>query len=130
VLEGRVRKIETQVRVTVQLVDVETEGPIWASSFYDRFDDLLQLEDSISAQVAEALIPQLSGNERKSLAQRGTTSAKAHEAYLRGRWYWNKHTEDSMPQALVLFTEAIAEDPQYARAHAGIADYYIALGAR
>jgi eukaryotic-like serine/threonine-protein kinase len=130
VLEGRVRKIENQVRVTVQLVDVETKGPIWASSFYDRFDDLLQLEDSISAQVAEALIPQLSGNERKSLAQRGTTSAKAHEAYLRGRWYWNKHTEDSMPQALVLFTEAIAEDPQYARAHAGIADYYIALGAR
>ena len=130
VLEGRVQKARNRVRVTVQLVSLRTHGPVWAGSFDEQFEDLLKVEDSISAQVAQALVPQLTGEERERLAP-GTTSAKAHEAYLRGRWYWSRHTEDSLPQALVLFfTEAVAEDPSFGRAHAGIADYHLALGIR
>jgi len=79
--------------------------------------------------VAQALIPQLTGEEREQLSRRGTASAKAHQAYLRGRWYWSQHTEDGRAKALISFMQAIAEDPRYAQAHAGVADYYIQLGA-
>jgi tetratricopeptide (TPR) repeat protein len=70
----------------------------------------------------------MTGEEKSDLARRGTASAKAHQAYLRGRWYWSRFTEEALPHALVQFSDAVAEDPGYARAHAGIADYHIALG--
>ncbi|HEX5230350.1 MAG TPA: protein kinase [Bryobacteraceae bacterium] len=128
VLEGRIRKANGRVRVTVQLVETDAQSPVWADTLDEPFEDLLKVEESISERVAQALIPRMTGEERNDLARSGTTSAKAHQAYLRGRWYWSQHTEEAMPQALVLFTEAVTEDPRYARAHAGIADYHIALG--
>lgn len=127
VLEGRIHRSGNHVRVTVQLVRVRTGAPVWAAHFDEEFHDLLKLEDSISGQVALALIPQLTGEERERLGRQGTANPKAHEAYLRGRWYWNAHTEEGRAKALVSFMEAIAEDPRYARAHAGIADYYLQL---
>jgi serine/threonine protein kinase/Tol biopolymer transport system component/tetratricopeptide (TPR) repeat protein len=130
VLEGRVQKSEDRVRTTVQLVHVDTRKPIWAGSFEERLHDLLKVEDSIAEQVAQALVPQLTGEEREQLARPGTVSAQAHEAYLRGRFHWSKLTDESLAQALVCFMQAIAEDPLYARAHAGVADYYIQLGIR
>jgi serine/threonine protein kinase/Tol biopolymer transport system component/tetratricopeptide (TPR) repeat protein len=130
VLEGRIQKLGERVRVTVQLVEVKTGSPVWAASFDEQFEDLLRVEDSISEQVARALVPQLTGEEREQLARAGTASAKAHKAYLRGRWQWSKGTDESLAQALVAFMQAIAEDPQYARAHAGVADYYVQLGIR
>ena len=130
VLEGRIQKLGDRVRVTVQLVQVQTGTPVWAASFDEQFEDLLRVEDSISEQVAQALVPQLTGEEREQLARAGTSSAQAHQAYLRGRWHWNRNTEESLAQALVCFMQAIAEDSQYARAHAGVADYYVQLGIR
>ena len=130
VLEGLVQRVQGRVRVTVQLLEAGAPAPVWAAGFDAQLEDLLKVEDSISEQVAQALIPHLTGEEREYLAQSGTSSARAHEAYLRGRWYWARHTEDSLPQALVLFTEAIAEDPRYGRAYAGIADYHTSVGAR
>jgi len=128
VLEGRIQKAKERMRVTVQLVEMEAQTPVWADSFDEHFEDLLKVEDSIAERVAQALIPQMTGEERSELARRGTASAKAHQAYLRGRWYWSRFTEEALPHALVQFTDAVAEDPGYARAHAGIADYHIALG--
>ena len=128
VLEGRIQKATERMRVTVQLVEVEAQAPVWADHFDEQLEDLLKVEDSIAARVAQALIPQMTGEERSDLARRGTASAKAHQAYLRGRWYWSRFTEEALPHALVHFTDAVAEDPGYARAHAGIADYHIALG--
>ncbi len=130
ILEGRVQKLGERVRVTVQLVHVQTDAPVWAASFDEQFEDLLRVEDSISEQVARALVPHLTGEEREQLARPGTSSPKAHQAYLRGRWHWNKGTEESLAQALLAFMQAIAEDPNYAGAHAGVADYYVQLGIR
>ncbi len=130
VLEGRIQKLANRLRLTVQLVHVQNDVPVWAASFDQQSEDLLLVEDSISEQVAQALVPQLTGEEREQLARPGTASAKAHQAYLRGRWHWNKGTEDSLAQALLAFMQAIAEDPEYARAHAGVADYYVQLGIR
>ncbi len=132
VLEGSIYADGENIRVNVQLVFAEAGVTIWAASFNERGAGLLKLEDSISEQVAHALIPQLTGEERAQLSgAAGTASAKAHEAYLRGRWHWSRSVgdPDELAKALFCFMQAVAEDPNYARAHAGIADYYLRLGA-
>ncbi len=101
---------------------------VWAGQFDERFTDVLSLEDAISANVAEAIVPHLTGDERIRLAKRGTDDPLAHEAYLRGRFYWNTFTEDGFAKAIVCYHQAIAVDPNYAVAHAGIAEYYNWLG--
>lgn len=129
VVEGRLQRHGARVRVTVQLVRVQTGAPVWAGTFDEQFEDLLKLEDSISRQVAQELTPQLTGEERAQMARGGTASPEAHEAYLRGRTHWSKHSADALPQALMSFMQAIAADPNYAHAHAGVADCYLQLGA-
>ena len=128
VLDGRVRRVEDRIRVTIQLLSVIDGTSQWAGQFDEKFTDVLSLEDTISANVAEAIIPHLSGDERIRLAKRGTNNAQAHEAYLRGRFYWNTFTEDGFARAIVCYHQAIALDPNYALAYAGIAAYYNWLG--
>jgi eukaryotic-like serine/threonine-protein kinase len=130
VLEGSFHTIGNQVRVSVQLVWAQTATAVWSAHFDEQANDLLKLEDSISEQVAYALLPQLTNKEREQLGNSGTDSKKAHEAYLRGRWHWNRSAGDQeeLAKALVCFMEATAEDPEYAKAHVGIADYNLRLG--
>lgn len=128
VLDGRVRRAGDHIRVTVQLLSVRDGTAVWAGQFDENFTDVLSLEDAISAHVAEAIVPHLSGDERLRLAKRGTDNPQAHEAYLRGRFYWNTFTEDGFAKAIVCYHQAIAVDPDYAVAHAGVAEYYNWLG--
>jgi serine/threonine protein kinase/tetratricopeptide (TPR) repeat protein len=128
VLDGRVRRVEERIRVTIQLLSVIDGTAQWAGQFDEKFTDVLSLEDAISASVAEAIIPHLTGDERLRLAKRGTNDVQAHEAYLRGRFYWNTFTEDGFARAIVCYHQAIALDPNYALAYAGIASYYNWLG--
>jgi serine/threonine protein kinase/tetratricopeptide (TPR) repeat protein len=128
VLDGRVRRAGDRIRVTVQLLNVRDGTAVWAGQFDEQFTDVLSLEDTISANVAEALVPQLTGDERRKLAKRGTNDPQAHEAYLRGRFYWNTFTEDGFARAIVCYHQAIALDPNYAVAYAGVAYYYNWLG--
>src|SRR6185295_3300553 len=90
--------------------------------------DVLQLEDSISEQVATALLPQLTGDEQRQLSKRGTDNSEAFESYLRGRYYWNSYTEAGLAKALECYKHAIELDPHYALAYTGVADYYNWLG--
>ncbi|HEX8560424.1 MAG TPA: protein kinase [Pyrinomonadaceae bacterium] len=128
VLEGRVRRAGSTLRVTMQLLDVSEGSAVWAGQFDEDTADVLQLEDSISEQVAEALVPQLTGGERQRLQKRGTDRADAYEEYLRGRYHWNTFSEEGFARALVHFSRAVALDPDYALAYAGISDYYNVLG--
>jgi eukaryotic-like serine/threonine-protein kinase len=128
VLDGRVRRLGDRIRVTVQLLNVRDGTAVWAGQFDEQFTDVLSLEDAISANVAEALVPQLSGDERLKLAKRGTNNPQAYEAYLRGRFYWNTFTEDGFARAIVCYHQAIALDPNYAVAYSGVAAYYNWLG--
>ena len=130
VLEGSVHADGDNIRLNVQLVFAESGVTVWAAAFNEEATDLLKLEDSISEQVAHALIPHLTGEEREQLSRAGTASPKAHEIYLRGRWHWSRSAgnPDELAKALFCFMQAIAEDPNYARAHAGVADYYLRLG--
>jgi eukaryotic-like serine/threonine-protein kinase len=128
VLEGNILYIEKRIRVSVQLFDVASRVTIWAERFDEDFTDFLHLEDKISAKVAESVVPQLTGEDRKKLSKRGTENVAAYEAYLRGRFFWNNFTEDGFARAFDAFQKAIALDGNYALAFAGIADYYIWLG--
>jgi eukaryotic-like serine/threonine-protein kinase len=128
VLDGRFRRAGDRIRVTVQLLSVNDGTAVWAGQFDEQFTDVLSLEDAISANVAEALVPQLTGDERRKLAKRGTNDPQAYEAYLRGRFYWNTFTEDGFARAILCYHQAIALDPNYAVAYAGVAAYYNWLG--
>ncbi len=128
VLDGRIRRAGDRIRVTIQLLDVRDETTAWAGQFDEQFTDVLSLEDAISSHVAEAIVPHLTVDQRLRLAKRGTDNPQAHEAYLRGRFYWNTFTEDGFARAIVCYQQAIALDPDYALAHAGVANYHNWLG--
>jgi serine/threonine protein kinase/Tol biopolymer transport system component/Tfp pilus assembly protein PilF len=124
VLDGRIQRAGQRVRVTVQLVRVADGAPFWATKFDENYTDIFAVEDSISSQVAEALIPRLTGEEREALNKRETENANAYQAYLRGRYYRSQFSDESLGKALECFKEAINLDPNYAMAHVAVADYY------
>jgi serine/threonine protein kinase/Tol biopolymer transport system component/tetratricopeptide (TPR) repeat protein len=130
VLEGSLHFFAGSVRANVQLVFAEAGIAVWAGQVEATENTLQKMEDSIAEQVAYAILPHITGEERAELSRWGTTSGPAHAAYLRGRWYWNNAAGDQekLLRALVCFTEATTIDPKFARAHAGIADYYVRMG--
>ena len=128
VLDGRIRRSAERIRVTIQLLNVRDETTAWAGQFDEQFTDVLNLEDIISSNVAEAIVPHLTVDQRLRLAKRGTDNPQAHEAYLRGRFYWNTFTEEGFARSIVCYQQAIALDPKYALAYAGVANYHNWLG--
>ncbi len=129
VLDGRVQKFGDSVRVTLQLVRVGAEsGLLWSGEVSGSFSDPLALQDAISLQVAQGLALRLTETERQQFAQRYTENAEAYQAYLRGRYFWNRRGPDWTDKALKAFARAIELDPRYALAYTGLADTYIVLG--
>src|SRR5262249_38736819 len=124
VLDGRIKLLGNRVRVSLQLLDIHQEANSWADQFDEQYSDALDLEDSISAKVAQSLLPQLAEPGQVKFRKRGTDNPQAFEAYLRGRYSWNKFTPGSLPKALASFEEAVKLDPNYALAHVGLADFY------
>jgi tetratricopeptide (TPR) repeat protein len=124
VVDGIIRHVGDNIRVTAQLLDVHENATRWSASFVEQFSDVLELEDSIAEQVTRSLLPKLSGTEEALVTKRGTNSSEAHDAYLQGRYFWNQFTPESFPRSIESFTKAIELDPNYALAYVGIADYY------
>lgn len=127
VLTGNIQRTGEQVRVTTQLVDVRDGRVLWASTVDERFTDIFRVQDAIAEQVAGALQPGLTGEERTLIAKRYTTNPEAHYAYVRGRFFWNKRTAADFHEAVKHFNEAIEKDPNYALAYSGLADSYSLL---
>jgi DNA-binding winged helix-turn-helix (wHTH) protein/TolB-like protein/Tfp pilus assembly protein PilF len=127
VLEGTIRRSGDNIRVTVQLVRVEDGSALWAEKFDESFTDMFKIEDSISSRVAESLVPKLTGEEREALANRYTENTEAYQLYLKGRYHWNKHTQDGIDRSIEYFNQAIGKDPAYALAYAGLADSYLSI---
>jgi DNA-binding winged helix-turn-helix (wHTH) protein/TolB-like protein/Flp pilus assembly protein TadD len=124
VLEGTVQRVGDRVRVTVQLIDVQSGQPLWSDRFDEKFTGVFAVQDAISEQVAQALEWKLTTDERKHLTWRPTENPEAYQAYARGLFFWNKRTEDGLSRSIEYFNEAIAKDPHYALAWAGLADAY------
>lgn len=125
VLDGNVRISGNRIRVSVQLMNVVQNSTQWARAFDEDVKDVLELEDTLSEQVTGLLLPQLTGEERRRLEKRGTNKPAAYAAYLRGRYFWSKFTDEDLGRAIGAFKEAIEIDPDYALPYIGLADFYI-----
>jgi DNA-binding winged helix-turn-helix (wHTH) protein/TolB-like protein/Tfp pilus assembly protein PilF len=122
VLDGRMQRTGDRLRLTVQLLSVGDGSPLWAESFNADLTDIFELQDGISARVAAALAPELSAEERRPAAKDYTADTRAYEAYLRGRFFWNKRGMKWVEQAEGYFRQAVEIDPAYAPAYAGLAE--------
>lgn len=127
VLDGRIQKSDERVRVTVQLLRVSDGKPIWAAKFEEKFATAFALQDSISDRMAKVLESSLSREELERFAMRYTENAEAFQAYMKGRYWWNKRTGRAFSKAIDFFNQAIALDSNYALAYAGLADCYAML---
>jgi TolB-like protein/Flp pilus assembly protein TadD len=127
VLEGSVQRSADQVRVNVQLVNAMTEAHLWAEIYDRKLTDIFAVESDIAKTIAETLRVKLTGAEAQAIARRPTENTEAYELYLRGRYFWNKRTAANLKKAIDYFQQAIAKDPSYALAYAGLADAHVLL---
>lgn len=127
IVEGSVRKSSNRIRISAQLIDVKTDGHLWARTYDREMIDIFAIQSEIAQQVAESLKAQLLAAEKKEVEKRPTESAEAHTMYLKGRYYWNERTKDSVFKAIKYFEEAINLDKRYALAYSGLADCYTIL---
>src|SRR5262249_13437377 len=124
VVEGSVRKSDVRLRISAQMIDVSTGFRMW-SNVYDReLNDVFAVQQDIASAVAEALTERLLPSVTGELGRSSTSNIAAHTAYLKGRFFWNRQTADSLRLAIGEFERAIVEDPGFARAHVGISDCY------
>ena len=128
VLDGSIQRLGDRLRVTVRLLSTKDGAALWTYKCDDYCTDIFGAQDSITERVAEALMVSLSGEEQKLVAKHYTENTKAYQLYLTGRYFWNKRTADGLKKGIQYFQQAIAEDPSYGLAYAGIAQSYIPLG--
>jgi len=127
ILEGSVQKANDQVRVNVQLINALTDAHLWADTYDRKLTDIFAVETEIAKTVADVLQAKLTGSEQHVIAARPTANAEAHQLYLKGRFFWNKRTGSDLKKSIDYFEQAIAADPNYALAYAGVADGYVWL---
>jgi len=125
ILEGSVQKANDQVRVNVQLINALTNAHLWAEIYDRKLTDIFAVESDIAKTIADALQAKLTGSEKQMMAAAPTTDTTAYELYHKGRSLWGKRTGDNIPKAIAFFEQAIAHDPNYALAYAGLASAYI-----
>ncbi|MFI5372830.1 MAG: protein kinase, partial [Candidatus Eisenbacteria bacterium] len=128
VVEGSVLRAGGHVRITVQLVDAAADRNMWARSYERPLDDVLALQREVARAIAAEIRVHVTPREAARLESRPEVPAEAVDAYLRGRYLWNRRTETDVRRALEFFRRAVGQAPGYARAHAGIADAFAILG--
>ena len=129
VLIGWMTKRGDSLSVRTELVDVRDNRRLWGENYPNRqLSDLLQVQEEISQRISEKLRLRFSGGDQQLLAKHETTNSEAYHLYLKGRFYWNKYTEDGFKKSVAYFKDAIATDPAYALAYSGLADSYSLLG--
>jgi TolB-like protein/DNA-binding winged helix-turn-helix (wHTH) protein/tetratricopeptide (TPR) repeat protein len=121
-LEGSVRRESDHLRITVQLVEVDGQTDRWTESYDRELKDVLALQDSVARTIANQIHITLTADQQTRLATAHHPNPEAYEAYLKGRYYWNKRTGDGMSKASLYFEQAINKDPSYGAAYSGLAD--------
>jgi len=127
VLIGRLVQRGESLSISAELVDARDSSHIWGEQYNRKLADILAVQEEISREITDKLRLKLTGEQEKPLAKRSTQDTEAYQEYLRGRYYWNKRTGEGLKTAIEHFEKAIAKDPTYALAYAGLADCYIVL---
>ena len=126
VLEGSVRRSGDRLRITAQLVDVESGYHLWSESYDRELADVFAIQEEIARAIVDMLQLTLAG-AGEPVVQPGTTDLEAYGLYLQGRFYTNRYTDSDLRRALDLYGQALAEDPGYSAAHAAIAESWVSL---
>jgi adenylate cyclase len=124
IVGGSVRRFQDSVRITVQLVDVQTNRQLWGNTYKGKLDDIFDIQEQVAQQIVEALKLKLSFSEKVSLTKRHTVNAQAYDLYLRGQDYLYRLTKRSVEYAIQLFEKAIELDPRFAAAYAACSSAY------
>jgi len=127
VVEGSVLRSGDRVRITTQLIDARTDRHLWAQSYERDLRDVLELQSEVAQAIANEIKIKVTPQEQVRLARARPVSPEAHEAYLKGRYYWNLRTEESLKRGIGYFQQAIEKDPGCALAYVGLADSYLNL---
>lgn len=126
-LVGSVRRQGDNLLVSVELVDTADNNVLWSEQYQRRRADLQAVQEEISRRISEKLRLNLTGEEQRSLATRETANSEAYYAYLNGRYFWNQRSDEGLRKAITYYERAIALDPGYGLAYAGMADAYALL---
>ncbi len=127
VVEGSVQRSGDKVRINAELIEASTDRLLWAKSYERDLSDILTLQSAIAKAVVDEIQVKVTPQEQVRLVRSQQVNPEAHEAYLAGRFYWNKRTAEGVNKSITYFDQAIAKDPSYALAYAGLADSYHSL---
>src|SRR5438552_8487247 len=130
VVEGTVLRVGRRVRITAQLIDASRETHLWAESYERDLRDVFALQSEVAQAIAREVHIKLTPQDLAHFAQPHPVDPEAYEAYLKGRYHWNRRSRDGLGKATQHFQQAIAKDPTYAAAYSGLADCLSVLGYR
>ncbi|MCG6988235.1 MAG: protein kinase [Gemmatimonadetes bacterium] len=128
VVEGSVVRSGDRVRINATLIDARTDSTLWAQSFARNSTDVLALQADLASAIARAVNVRLSGSEESRLAAAPTVNPAAHDAYLRGRFFFNRPSDENLHKAIEQFEEAVKLDSTFAPAYSGLSDAYLWAG--
>ena len=128
VVEGTVLRSGGQVRITAELIEAPADKHLWSETYDGDLRDTLTLQNKVARAIAEQIRINLSPQEQAALKHGNVVDPQAYEAYLKGRYFWNKRTGNDFEKAVEYFGQAIERDPNYAQAYSGLADTYALLG--
>lgn len=127
ILSGSVRKFQDNLRITVELIDVDANAQLWAETYKGKLADVFDIQEQVSKQIVEALMVKLTPTEKIVLTKRSTTNLEAFDCYLRARDFLYRLTKNNVQFAIQLFQKAIQLDTRYAAAYAGLGEGYATL---
>jgi TolB-like protein/DNA-binding winged helix-turn-helix (wHTH) protein/Flp pilus assembly protein TadD len=128
IVEGTVLRSGDQVRITAQLIDAAADKHLWSQSYEGELRDTLALQSKVARAIADQIQINLNPREQAALKSAKVVNPEAYVSYLKGRYFWNKRSAESLKVALAYFNQAIDEDPTYAQAYSGLSDTYALLG--
>src|SRR6266849_3283343 len=124
VLTGRLQERGDTLVIQAELVDVSKGTQLWGEQYNRKLADILAVQEDISREISEKLRLRLTGEEKRRLTKRHVVNPEAYQLYLKGRYYWNKRTEEGFHRAIQFFQQAVEKDPGYTLAYVGVADSY------
>jgi len=128
IVEGSVLRSGDRVRITAQLIDARSDRHLWAKSFERSSRDVLALQDELASAIAREIHVRLTPHEQSRLTRAASVNPEAYDAYLKGRYFFNRPSDENLSKAIALFEEATNRDPSYAPAFSGLSDALLWAG--